>query len=76
MPLCWLWHPAHYLGCHLPLHPLHSAAPDAHHRRHPEDAIPGHQMRPDGVLDLGRQRGATEPLALLKIDSAAPVAVG
>ena len=39
--------------------------PHADQRRHLQYAVPGAQMRPDGVLDLGRYLGAAELLALL-----------
>ena len=44
---------------------LHRAAPDAYHRRHLQYALPGSQMRPDGILDLGRYLRTAEPFPLL-----------
>jgi hypothetical protein len=47
---------------HLPLHALHGATADANRRCHLQYALPDAQMRPDGVLDLGRRENRTEEI--------------
>ena len=49
----------------LPADALHRAIAGAGQRRNLQDTIPGAQMRPDGVLDLGRYLRMAEPLPLL-----------
>jgi hypothetical protein len=50
---------------HLSPHPLHGATAASDQRRHFQDAIPGAQMPPDGVLDLRWHLRAAELLPLL-----------
>jgi hypothetical protein len=50
---------------HLPLDPLNRPATAGDDPGDLQDAIPGLQMRSDGVLDLGELLRPVEPLALL-----------